>query len=168
LTGDGEVCYFLARVRRSERRREMNRRSGRVVGVASVLAVAIAVIVLWPAPDPLRSARTVYLDTGVADSVRGAAEVEEGLNFVLHDRSLTLVSDRGAADVELRVQDVSVNLGDVTVTLGQGGIRGRVKAVCRVTDLRSDRTHTMDLTVTVQDGAVTARLVGRKFWEFWK
>ena len=31
-----------------------------------------------------------------------------------------------------------------------------------------EKTYTMDLTVSVSGGTVTATLVGRKFWEFWK
>jgi len=146
----------------------MKRTRGVFLGALSVVAVAIVVIVLWPAPDPLRNAETVYIDTEAAEGRRGAAEIEEGLSFVLNDRNLTLVADRAAADVELRVQDVALNLGDVTISLGEGGIRGRVKAACRVIDLRSGRTYTMDLTVSVDDGAVAAKLVGRKFWEVWR
>jgi hypothetical protein len=146
----------------------MKRRTTAMLGVVLAVVAAIVVIVLLPAPDPLRNARTVYLDTGAAQGSRGAAELEEGLSFVLNDRSLLLVPDRAQADAELHVQDISVNLGDVTVSLGEGGISGRVKAACRVTNLRSDKTYTMDLTVTVRENVVTAKLVGRKFWEFWK
>lgn len=146
----------------------MKRRTTAMLGVVLAVVAAIVVIVLLPAPDPLRNARTVYLDTGAAQGGRGAAELEEGLSFVLNDRSLLLVPDRAQADAELHVQDISVNLGDVTVSLGEGGISGRVKAACRVTNLRSDKTYTMDLTVTVRENVVTAKLVGRKFWEFWK
>jgi hypothetical protein len=146
----------------------MKRRTTAMLGVVLAVVAAIVVIVLLPAPDPLRNARTVYLDTGAAPGGRGAAELEDGLSFVLNDRSLLLVPDRAQADAELHVQDISVNLGDVTVSLGEGGISGRVKAACRVTNLRSDKTYTMDLTVTVRENVVTAKLVGRKFWEFWK
>lgn len=146
----------------------MKRRSKVMLGVLVAIAVAIAAIVLWPAPDPLRNARTVYLDTGAAQGDHGAAELEDGLGFVLNDRNLVLVASRADADAEIRVRNVSVNLGDVTVSISQGGISGKVKAACGVTDLRTGKTHTMDLTVTVTDNVVTAKLVGRKFWEFWK
>jgi len=146
----------------------MSRKAKTILGVLAVLVAAVVVIVLWPAPDPLRNANTVYIDTGATQGSRGAAEIEEGLGVVLNNRNLTIVFNRAQADVVVRVQNVTVNLGDVTVSLGQGGLSGRVRAVCDVTDLRSGRTHTMDLTVTVRDGAVSATLVGRKFWEFWK
>lgn len=146
----------------------MKRRSAALLGSALTLVVAVVVIVLWPAPDPLRDARTVYLDTGAAQGGRGATELEDGLGFVLNDRNLVLVPNRAEADAEIRVQDISVNLGDVTVSLGQGGLSGRVKAACGVTNLRNNKTYTMDLTVTVQNGSVSAKLAGRKFWEFWK
>lgn len=146
----------------------MKRRSTAILGVVLVIVVAIVVVVLLPAPDPLRDARTVYIDTGAAQGERGATELEEGLHFVLNDRDLTLVFNRSEADVELRIHDVSVNLGDVTVSLDQGGISGRIKAVCRATSLRTSKTYTMDLTVTVDNDMVSAKLVVRKFWEFWK
>jgi hypothetical protein len=146
----------------------MKRRSAALLGSVLTIIVAVVVIVLWPAPDPLRNARTVYLDTGAAQGAHGTAELEDGIGFVLNDRNLVLVSNRAEADAEIRVQDISVNLGDVTVSLGEGGISGRVKAACGVTNLRTDKTYTMDLSVTVQSGIVSAKLVGRKFWEFWK
>jgi len=146
----------------------MKQRRTAILGVILAIAAAVALIVSLPAPDPLRNARTVYLDTGATAGDHGTDELEAGLRFVLNDRSLLLVSNRADADAELRIQDVSVNLGDVTLSLGQGGFTGHVKAVCGVTDLRSDRTYTMDLIVTVKSNVVTARLVGRRFWEFWK
>jgi hypothetical protein len=145
----------------------MNRKT-MTVGFVLAIVAAIVVIVLWPAPDPLRTARTIYLGTGGSQDEHGRAQLDEGLSFVLNDRNLTLVPDRTAADVELSIQNVSVNLGDVTVSLAQGGISGRVKAVCRIVDLRNGKTYTMDLAITVDNNAVSAKLVGRKFWEFWK
>jgi hypothetical protein len=146
----------------------MSRRKGVTLGVLLAVVVAVVVIVLWPAPDPLRSARTVYVDTGDVQPGQGAAELEEGLTFVLNDRNLTLVASRSQADVEIRIGSISVNFGDVTVSLGQDGLSGRVRAACEVIDLRSVRTYAMDLTVTLRGGTVTATLAGRKFWEFWK
>jgi hypothetical protein len=140
------------------RRYRMKRRTAAMLGSLATIAIAVAVIVLWPAPDPLRNARTVYLDTGAAQGGHGAAELEDGLSFVLNDRNLVLVPDAASA----------VNLGDVSVSLSQGGITGKVKAACGVTNLRNSKTYTMDLTVDLQNGTVSAKLVGRKFWEFWK
>lgn len=134
----------------------------------ATIAIAVVVIVLWPAPDPLRNAQTVYLDTGAAQGGHGAAELEDGLGFVLNDRNLVLVPDRASADAVIAVQSITVNLGNVSVSLGQGGITGKVKAACGVTNQRSNKKYTMDLTVTVQNGTVSAKLVGRRFWMFWK
>jgi len=146
----------------------MKRRTAAMLGSLATIAIAVAVIVLWPAPDPLRNARTVYLDAGAAQGGHGAAELEDGLGFVLNDRNLVLVPDRASADAVIAVQSITVNLGDVSVSLDQGGITGKVKAACEVTNLRNNRTYTMDLTVTVQNDTVSAKLLGRKFWEFWK
>ena len=145
------------------------RRSGvLVVSVLVVLAIVIGVLLLLPAPDPLRDATTVYIDTGAADDSSASVEFQDGLRFVLNDRDLVLVSAREQADAEIRIQAVSLNLGDVTLTLGNEGITGRLIAVCEVTDLRTARTHTMDLTITLDGGDLAAELRGRKFCEFWK
>jgi len=133
-----------------------------------LIAIVAVVLVLLPAPDPLRNAETVYLDTGRAQGSNAAVELEDGLGFVLNDRNLLLVPDRSQADAEIRIREISVNLGDVTLTLADGGVTGHVTAVCGVTDLRTNKTYTMDLTVTVNGDEISAQLVGRKFWEFWK
>ena len=146
----------------------MKRKTIAWISSVTILIAAVVLVVLWPAPDPLRNAQTVYLETGSDQSGHGSAEMEEGIGFVLNDRNLVLVSTRAEADAEINVQDISVNLGDVTVSLGQGGLSGEVKATCRVTNLHSNKTYTMDLTVTVHAGTVSAKLVGRKFWEIWK
>ena len=120
----------------------MKRQTKVLLGVLAAVAVAIVVIVLWPAPDPLKDARTVYVDTGDAQGGRGASELEEGLGFVLNDRDLVLVTNRAEADAVVSVRSVSVNLGDVSVSISQGGISGKVGAACEVTDERTGRTHT--------------------------
>jgi len=37
-----------------------------------------------------------------------------------------------------------------------------------LSDVRTGETHVMDFHVSIQNGAVRADLVDRKFWEFWK
>jgi hypothetical protein len=138
------------------------------LGLLGVVLLALVVILLWPAPDPLAGAQTVYVQLAGVDAGGRRSEVETGLDVVLDNRNLTLVSDRAAADVALELRDVRVNLADVEISLTEGRVQGRIVAECAVTDLRTGRQHTMDLTVSFGNEAVRASLRGRRFWEFWR
>jgi len=140
------------------------------LSVLGIVAVAAVVIVLWPAPDPLRDSDTVYVRfAGSSDGSNPSDEqAREGLVFALGMRNLTIVSDPAAADVVLEVQDVLVNLGDIELSLSNGGFAGRIAAECRITDLATGREYTMDLSVRFDAQGVTANLTARKFWMFWK
>ena len=140
------------------------------LSVLGVLAVAVVVIVLWPAPDPLQGADTVYVRFAGAEAGGNASDEQarEGLVFALGTRDLTIVSDPAAADVLLEVQNVSVNLGDIELSLSNGAFAGRIAAECRITDLATGKAYTMDLSVRFDAQGVTADLTARKFWMFWK
>ncbi|UCF09874.1 MAG: hypothetical protein JSW65_07405 [Candidatus Bipolaricaulota bacterium] len=138
------------------------------LGLLGLLILALVVVLLWPAPDPLADAQTVYVQLAGVDARGGRSEVQTGLDIVLDDRNLTLVSDRATADVALEIRDVRVNLADVEISLTEGQVQGRVIAECEVTDLRTGRQYTMDLTVSFANDTVRAGLRGRRFWEFWK
>jgi len=136
------------------------------------LAAVAAVVVLWPAPDPLAGAETVYVQWGEPADAPYPSDrrdvLQTGLAVVLDDRLLTLVSEREAADVALEFRDVTVDFGDVEISLRNGSWSGRVSAECRIVDLDTDREHTMDLTIRIDGERVRASLRGRRFWEFWK
>lgn len=138
------------------------------LGIVAVVVVAIVVIVVWPAPDPLADAETVYLQLAGVENEPGGNEAQVGLEIVLGDRDLTIVSDRSAADVALELEDLRVDLAEVEFSFTEGEFRGKARAECRITDLRTAKTYTMDLIVRVEGDEVSADLVGRKFWHFWK
>ena len=83
-------------------------------------------------------------------------------------RPTRIVADESSADAVLSLEDFSFNLGDIEISLTDGELRGRASAVCRVTDLSTDESHVLDFHLKIENGAVSARLVPRKFWQFWK
>ncbi len=137
------------------------------IGLAAVLVVAIVVIVLWPAPDPLMNAETVAIRTPSSSTAPGV-DFEQELQLVLSGRNIRVVSDESAADLVLSLDDFRVNLGDVEISLTNGQLRGKASATCTVTDVRTHKTYTMDLVVRFDADGAHADLTGRKFWEFWK
>ena len=146
----------------------MKKRTAWILGIVGVLAVAIAVILLWPAPDPLANVDTVAIRVGDSAVGSGRVNVEEGLRVALGDRHIQIVTDEAAADVVLDLTRLTVNLGDIQVSVSDAGLQGRASAVCTLLDTRTGRTHVMDLHIRYDAGHVTAELVPRKFWEFWK
>jgi len=146
----------------------MSRSGVRIVGILGAIAVAIVVVVLWPAPDPLTGVETVAVRVGDAAQDPAGVDVEQELQIVLGDRNIRIVSDEATADVVLEVTDLTVNLGDVEISLSEAGFRGRVSALCTLRNVRTGRTHVMDFYVRFDQDGVKADLVARKFWHFWK
>lgn len=146
----------------------MSRAGKTALAVVGILIVAIVAVVLWPAPDPLRGADTVYIRFAGSDGGGTAEQAQEGLVVALGTRNLTIVSDPSHADVLLEVRDVRVNLGDIELSLTEGRFAGRIAAECLITDMDSGREYTMDLSVRFDAQGVSAELVSRKFWMFWK
>ena len=136
-------------------------------GVAAVVILAVVIIVLLPAADPLAGVDTVAVRVGDGAS-DGTVDFESQLRVVLGDKNITIVSDEASADVILSLTDFTVNLGDVEISLTEGRLRGRASAECRLTDVHTGETHVMDFRVRFENGSVSAELVPRKFWEFWK
>ncbi len=146
----------------------MKARTAALVFLA-LLVVAVVVIVVLPASDPLGDAETVYLDLmGREEDSGTAATIQEQLRVVLNERNLQIVADRERADVALAISAIDLNLGDVEFSVSRGELAGQAKAVLKTTDLRTGREHTMDLIVRVRDGRISASLKARKFYEFWK
>ncbi len=134
------------------------------VGLA---VVAVAAVLAWPPADPFAGVKTVALRTSV-ESASPAVDVAAELEVVLGDRNLRIVSDERTADVVLAVTNARFDLGNVQLALNGGKLSGRVTAVCRVVNVKTNRAYVMDLVMTLRDGNVRANLVGRRFWEFWK
>ena len=131
------------------------------------LAIVVAVVLLWPAPDPLANVETVAVRVGSASRPAGL-DVQSELDVLLGDRNIRIVSDETAADMVLELTDFTVNLGNIEISLSDRSFRGRATAVCTLTDLRTGDTYVMDFVIEVQNDRVRADLVPRKFWQFWK
>lgn len=145
------------------------KKTGRWIGgILAAVIVAIVVIVLWPAADPLAGVETVAVRLGGESIGDGPVDVEDQLRVFLGDHDIQIVADEDAADVVLDVTDVTVNLGDIQVSLSEGGIRGRASAICTLRDVRTGKTHVMDFHVRFDESGVHADLVPRKFWQVWR
>ena len=145
----------------------MNKRTW-IGGGLGIIVVAIVVIVLWPAPDPLAGVETVAVRVGGEPAPSGHVDFERELRIVLGDRDIEIVSDETSADVILSLTDLRVNLGDIEISLTEGRLSGRANAECILTDVRTGKVHTMDFNLRIENGTVSAELVPRKFWQFWK
>jgi len=143
------------------------RRTGVRVGlILAVVAIVVAAVLLWPAPDPLADVDTVAVRSGSARPA--GVDVEAELDVILGDRNIRIVSDEAEADVVLEITEFSVNLGDIEISISDGSFRGRAQAVCTLSDVRTGDTHVMDFIIQVENGQIRADLVPRKFWQFWK
>jgi len=138
-----------------------------ILGSVAAVVIAIGVIVLWPAPDPLAGVETVALRVG-DEPAPTAVDFESELRVILGDRDIRIVSDEASADVLLSLTDLRVNLGDIEISLTEGRLSGRASAECVLTDIRTGDVHTMDFVLRIENGTVSARLVPRKFWQVWK
>ncbi len=144
----------------------MTRRTWWIVGIAAAV-VALGVALAWPPADPFARANTVALRSP-HDPTGSDLDVDAELRFVLNERDLRIVPDERTADVVVDVTDARFDLGSAQIALSGGKLVGRATAVCRIVNARTGRAYVMDLVLSLQDGKVTARLVGRRFWEFWK
>jgi len=144
----------------------MKRTGVRVGLILCVVVVAVAVILLWPAPDPLADVDTVAVRSGSARPA--GVDVVAELDVLLGDRNIRIVTDEAEADVVLEIKEFTVNLGDIEISISDGSFRGRAQAVCTLSDVRTGDTHVMDFIIQVENGQVRADLVPRRFWQFWK
>ncbi len=148
---------------------DMKRSWRLVVAIVGVVVVACLVVVLWPAPDPLAGVNTVALRFGdkPENGIVGAS-FESELHVVLGERNITIVTDESKADAVLIVDDVTVNLGDINLSLQSGVLKGKVHAECTLTDAGTGARHVMDFYLAFTGDDIEANLVPRKFWQLWK
>jgi len=139
-----------------------------IIGLATIVVVIFLVLLLWPAPDPLADVNTVAVRVSNDAASSQMVDFETELVLVLSGRDIHIVSDESAADLVLSLDDFRVNLGDIEISLTDGSFRGKASAVCVVTDVRTGETHTMDFVIQIENSDVSAQLIGRKIWEFWK
>jgi hypothetical protein len=137
-------------------------------GFLWLVIIAAAIIVLLPAPDPLAGVDTVAVRVGDEPAAPQGIDFEDELRVVLGDRDIRIVSDESAADAVLSLEDFSFNLGDIQISLTDGRLSGRASAVCRVANVATGETHVLDFYLKIENGTVSAELVPRKFWQFWK
>lgn len=139
------------------------------VWLIGLVAAGVLVVVFWPVPDPLAGVETVALRLGDdPESENAGTWFEDELKIVLNNRNITIVADEMQADAVLSVVDVTLNLGDVELSFTEGSFRGRVSAECTLTDVNTGEQHRMDFTLRFEDDKVNAKLVPRKFWQFWR
>lgn len=142
---------------------------GIALTATGVVVVGVLAIVFWPVPDPLAGVETVALRLGEdPDSEDVGTWFEDELKIVLNNRNITIVAEEARADAVLTVDDVTLNLGDVELSFTEGSFRGRVSAECTLTDVNTGEQHHMDFTLRFEDNKVNAKLVPRKFWQFWR
>jgi len=145
----------------------MNKRAS-IFTAAAILVAAILAVLLWPAPDPLADVETVAVRVGDEQASSRGVDFNSELLVVLGDRNIQIVSDEASADVILSLTDLNVNLGDIEISLTEGRLSGRASAECILTDVRTGKVHTMDFNLRIENGTVSAELIPRKFWQFWK
>jgi len=145
-------------------------RKGWAVAVPAVLAIAILAVVFWPTGDPFAGVEAVAIqspDWGEApqgELIRGP--FIEGLKITLGEKNITIVGNLGEADAVLVVKEIE--LGKLEVLIAEGQIRGQLSATCILKNLKTGEEYLMDFYLTLEDGELKARLVARKFWEFWR
>ena len=145
----------------------MTKRAQWASGIGIAVVVIVAVVLLWPAADPLAGIKTVAVRVG-NEPAPAAFDFGTELEVVLGRHDIRIVSDEASADAVLALTAARLNLGNVEVNFASGAVSGRASAVCRITDVRTGRKHVMDFRVEVRNGQVRADLVPRRFWEFWK
>ncbi|MBI1729271.1 hypothetical protein HY229_09095 [Candidatus Acetothermia bacterium] len=133
------------------------KRSGVVV---LIIVIAAAILVLWPAPDPLKGVQAVAVGNG-SDA---GSDIFSGLEIALGDHKIAIVSDPAKADAVITLLDVKA--GDLNFSINNSGAQGSLHLVCEVE--KNGQRSLMDLYITYQNGATKAELVGRKFYEVWK
>lgn len=145
-------------------------RSRWILGALAVGAIAILVVVLWPTGDPFAGVEAVAIqgpDWGRSpqgELLRGP--LLEGLELTLDEKRIRIVGDVNEADAVLAIKEIKA--GRIELAFEAGQVRGRASATCVLTNLKTNEEYLMDFYLTLEGGKLEARLVTRRFWEFWK
>jgi hypothetical protein len=146
------------------------RRRRWTLAIPAILVIAILVIVFWPTGDPFAGVERVAVQSpDWGETPRGEAiqgPFIEGLKVTLGEKNITIVGDLEKADAVLAIKEIK--LGKIEVLIVEGQIRGRLSATCILTNLKTGEEYLMDFYLTLEGGQVRARLVRRKFWQFWE
>ncbi len=138
--------------------------------VVAVLAIGVLAVAFWPTGDPLARVETIAIQApNWGKDPQGEIIREpfiDGLVVFLGDKNITIVGNVDEADAVLAIEDIQVM--KIEISIQEGQVRGRVVAACVLTELWSGKEHTMDFYLTLNDEEVEAKLVSRKFWQFWR
>lgn len=124
-----------------------------------MLAAAL-IVMLWPAPDPLKGVESVAFE----EEPGIASEVVSGLKFALGDHEIEITNNPDEADAVITLIDASS--ADFNFSISDEGASGSIHAVLHL-EYQDGRTSTMDLFVTLDENGIKAELKGRKFYEAW-
>ncbi len=154
----------------SELKEESMRRRRWTLAIPAVLVIAILAVIFWPTGDPFAGVERVAVqspdwgETPREEIIQGP--FIEGLQITLGEKNITIVGDLEKADAVLAIKEIK--LGKLEVLIAEGRIHGRASATCILTNLKTGEEYLMDFYLTLENGRVEARLVTRKFWQFWR
>ena len=126
-----------------------------------VVALTGAIVLLWPAAQPLQGVETVAVEgqSGLP------GDLVQGLEIALDDRKIRIVSKGENPDaVVTLIEPTSAN---VDFQINEGGLRGQANLALRV-ERDDGQRYMMDLVVRFDGTNLTAELTSRRFWEVWK
>lgn len=129
--------------------------------VIGVVALTGAIVLLWPAAQPLHGVETVAVEgeSGLP------GDLVQGLEIALDDRKIRIVSRSENPDAVITlIEPTSAN---VDFRINDGGFRGQAKLALRV-ERDDGQQYMMDLVVRFDGSDLTAELTSRRFWEVWK
>lgn len=141
-----------------------------LVGTLAVLVIAVLAVVFWPTEDPFAGVKMVAIESpNWGESPRGEiirGPFTDGLEITLGEKNITIVGNLEEADARLAIRDL--RLGKIELLIEGGRVKGKASATCILTNLKNGEEYIMDFYLTLENGEVEARLVTRKFWQFWK
>jgi hypothetical protein len=148
----------------------MTRRRRWVTATLAVLIIAILAVIFWPTGDPFAGVERVAIQTPDWDKTPQGEVIQgpfiEGLKITLGERNITIVGDLGEADAVLVIK--GIKLDKLEVFIAEGRIHGQLSAACILTNLKTGEEYILDFYLTLENGTVEARLVTRRFWQFWQ
>jgi len=148
----------------------MNNKWTRLGGTLAVVAIAALIVAFWPSGDPLAGVETVAVQspdwgaTPQGEIIQGP--FFNGLKIILEDRNITIVGNVDEADAVLAIKEIKVET--IEILFHEGGIKAEASATCVLTDLKSGEKEILDFYLTIGNRTVEAKLVPRRFWQFWR
>lgn len=129
--------------------------------VVGVVAVTGAIVLLWPAAQPLHGVETVAVEgeSGLP------GDLVQGLEIALDNRKIRIVSKGENPDaIVTLIEPTSAN---IDFQINDGGFHGQANLALRV-ERDDGQQYMMDLVVRFDGTDLTAELRSRRLWEVWK